>query len=385
VISVARPINAISIVKVENRRTINEWLSLPDAIFAGDPAWVRPLNFQERRRISIRKAPFFTFGEAALFIAYRGDSPVGRISAQINRRHLERHRDAIGHFGFFDCFDDPEAARSLVKTAADWLSARGLSRMVGPLNFSLNEECGCLVSGFDTPPAVLMTHARPWTGPLLEMTGLVKEMDLFAYRIVPTNLAQRIFNLADIAKASPSISIRQIDMRQYVAEMRIVVDIFNDAWSANWGFVPFSSAEIEALLAELRPLFRGEYGRFVLFNNEPVGVMVALPNINEAIASFHGRLLPFNWIKLLWALSRQRIRSARVPLLGLKQAYQSTPVGGMLLTLLLSEFLSQMQAYHLDWVEFSWILETNRRMIAIAEMAAGPPIKTYRIYGKELF
>jgi hypothetical protein len=217
------------------------------------------------------------------------------------------------------------------------------------------------------------------------MTGLVKEMDLFAYRIVPTNLAQRIFNLADIAKASPSISIRQIDMRQYVAEMRIVVDIFNDAWSANWGFVPFSSAEIEALLAELRPLFRGEYGRFVLFNNEPVGVMVALPNINEAIASFHGRLLPFNWIKLLWALSRQRIRSARVPLLGLKQAYQSTPVGGMLLTLLLSEFLSQMHAYHLDWVEFSWILETNRRMIAIAEMAAGPPIKTYRIYGKELF
>jgi hypothetical protein len=154
--------------------------------------------------------------------------------------------------------------------------------------------------------------------------------------------------------------------------------------SANWGFVPFSSAEIEALLAELRPFFRGEYGRFVLFNNEPVGVVVALPNINEAIARFHGRLLPFNWTKLLWALSRQRIRSARVPLLGLKQAYQSTPVGGMLLALLLSEFFLQMQAYRLDWVEFSWILETNRRMIALAEMAAGPPVKTYRIYGKEL-
>jgi hypothetical protein len=383
-IFMANPINAVSIVKVENRRTINEWLSVPDAIFARDLAWVKPLNFQERRRISIRKAPFFTFGEAALFIAYRGGSPVGRISAQINRRHLERHRDAMGHFGFFDCFDDPEAARSLIKTAADWLSARGLKRMVGPLNFSLNEECGCLVSGFDTAPAVLMTHARPWTGPLLEIAGLVKEIDLFAYRIEPASLPQRIFSLADIAKATPSISIRQIDMRQYAAEMRIVVDIFNDAWSANWGFVPFSSAEIEALLAELRPLFRGEYGRFVLFNNDPVGVMVALPNINEAIAGFNGRLLPFNWINLLWALGLQRIRSARVPLLGLKRAYQSTPVGGMLLTLLLSEFLSQMRAYHLDWVEFSWILETNRRMIEIAEMAAGPPIKTYRIYGKEL-
>jgi len=173
-------------------------------------------------------------------------------------------------------------------------------------------------------------------------------------------------------------------MRRYAEEVHTLVDIFNDAWKHNWGFVPFSPAEIDALLAEMRPLFRGEYGRFVLLNDEPVGVMVGLPNINEAIASFAGRLLPFNWLKLLWLLKRERIRTARVPLLGIRQAYQSTPIGGELLALLIAEFIQQMQAYDLDWVEFSWVLETNKPMVTLAERVAGAPAKTYRIFSKSL-
>ena len=373
---------ALNILTVHDARTVKDWLAVPFAVFSGDPAWVPPLNFIERRRLSRSHAPFFTFGNAELFLAYRANRLVGRISAQINHRHIEVHGDRCGHFGFFDCVDDPEAAQALVDAAATWLRTRGLSSMVGPMNFSLNEECGCLVAGFNTSPAMLMTHARPWTGPLLERAGLSKLIDLHAYRLVPNQLPRSIYAVADQARHRSGVSVRPFDMRRYAEEVHTLVDIFNDAWKHNWGFIPFSPAEIDALLAEMRPLIRGEYGRFVLFNDEPVGVMVGLPNINEAIASFAGQLLPFNWLKLLWLLKRERIRTARVPLLGIRRAYQSTPIGGELLALLIAEFIQQMHAYDLDWVEFSWVLETNKPMVTLAERAAGPPVKTYRIYSK---
>jgi len=374
----------VKIVAVEDRITVNDWLAVPRLVFVDDPAWVAPLDFLERRRISPKHAPFFTFGEAKFFLAYRGIQPVGRISAQINRRHLERYNDGCGHFGFFDCQNDLEAAQALIDTAAGWLRTRGMLRMVGPMNLSTNEECGCLVSGFETPPAILMTHARRWTGTLLERAGLAKEIDLYAYRLAPEGLPKRVFEIAEIGRQTAGVSIRQINMKRYPEEVRTLVDIFNDAWSENWGFVPFGAAEIDALLAEMRPLFRGHYGRYVLFHDEPVGVMLGLPNINQAIAPFNGKLLPFNWLKLWWVLKREGIPTARVPLLGIRKAYQSTPLGGQLLALLIAEFIPQMRSHNLEWVEFSWILETNEPMNTLAKLAAGPPVKTYRIYGRTL-
>jgi hypothetical protein len=374
---------SLTIATVHDARSMKDWLAVPDTVFSGDPAWVAPLNIMERRRISRSHAPFFTFGDAMLFLAYRGARPVGRISAQINRRHAKRHDDRCGHFGFFDCIDDQEAARALVDAAASWLHKRGMSSMAGPMNFSLNDECGCLVSGFDLPPAMLMTHARPWTGALLEGAGLCKRIDLYAYRVAPDRLRLSMYEkIADRARQRAGVSMRPFEMKRYRQEVHTLVDIFNDAWRHNWGFVPFSPAEIDALLAEMRPLIRSEYGHFVLVNDEPVGVMVALPNINEAIARFRGRLLPFNWLKLLWLLKRERIRTARVPLLGLRCAYQSTAMGHELLALLVAEFVGRWQAHALDWIEFSWVLETNRPMVRLAERAAGRPVKTYRIYSK---
>lgn len=380
--SISSPV-PVTVVTVGTRKTVRDWLRVPYSVFARDPAWVAPLDFLERRRISPKHAPFFGFGAVQLFLAYRGDKPVGRISAQINRRHLELYHDNCGHFGFFDCENDPEAARALVDAAAKWLRGRGMSRMVGPENFSLNEECGCLVSGFETPPAIMMTHARRWTGSLLESCGLAKEMDLYAYRVERGKIPKQISEVAQLARQSAGVSIRQFDMQHWADEVRTVGDIFNDAWSENWGFVPFSTAEIDSLISEMRSLFRGHYGRFVLVNNEPVGVIVGLPNINHAIAPFNGRLLPFNWLKLWWALRKERIPSARVLLLGVKKAYKATPVGGLLLMLMVDEFIAQMKYHDLDWAEFSWVLEANTRVTSIAERL-GPPIKIYRIYSKAL-
>jgi len=370
--------------QVEPAKNVKDWLAVPFFVYAKDPNWIPQLNLLEKQRIS-KRAPFFTFGEAAFFVAWRGKDPVGRISAQINRRHLETHGDNTGHFGFFDCADDGEAASALVEAAASWLKAKGLTRMMGPLSLSINEECGCLISGFDTPPAMLMPHGGPWMGPLLERAGLSKEMDLFAYRTAPRQLPPRIAQLAERAARFEKVSLRYFDMRRYRSEIELLVNIYNDAWSDSWGFVPFSTPEIDALAAELRPFFRNEYGRFLMIDGQEVGFAVGLPDINGIIAKFRGRLFPFNWIKLIWAMKRETWRTARIPFLGIRRAWRTTPRGSALVVLLVKELVIQASTrYKLDWAEYSWIREVDTRMVSLGEAIAGPPAKTYRIYAKAI-
>ncbi|MGE0698336.1 MAG: dATP pyrophosphohydrolase [Hyphomicrobiaceae bacterium] len=375
---------AIVVRPVEGKKDRAAWLALPGRLMRGDPAWIEPLDLQERRRISRSGNPFFSFGEAVLLLAWRGDQAIGRISAQINRRHLERHDDATGHFGFFACEYDPEAAEALVDAAAQWLRSRGMRRMVGPLSFTINEEVGLLVDGFDTQPAILMGHARPWTGRLLEMAGLAKEIDTYAYRMVPSAVPPIIQRLAQKAEQSGRVAVRPFVMRNYRAEVEVLIDIFNDAWASNWGFVPFSQAEIDALVAETRHLIRGKYGRLLLLDGEPAGVMLALPDVNEATKDFGGRLLPFNWARLVATTWGERWRAARVPLLGLRKRFQRTALAPAMLALLIAEFMRESRNYPLEWAEFSWVLETNTAMTSLAEIATGPPAKTYRVYSKAL-
>ncbi|HUZ67394.1 MAG TPA: hypothetical protein VMU56_06995 [Beijerinckiaceae bacterium] len=375
---------AIEVKPVETARDRADWLAIPAIVHAGDPAFVPPLLMQESRRISPRHNPFFKFGEAQLFIARRNGSPIGRVSAQINRRYLDRHNDKTGHFGFFDCVDDQEAADLLLDAACRWLSTRGMERAVGPLNFSVNEEIGLLVEGFDSPPAILMTQARPWEGSLVENAGFEKEIDVLAWRMKPSVALPAVKRLSTLAPDAGRLSVRPFNMKNYRAEVATLIDIFNDAWSDNWGFVPFSDPEIDALVAEMRPFFRGNYGRFVCLDGEPVGTMLALPNINESIAGFGGRLAPLKWAFLLRDLWMERIRTARIPLLGLRKAHRHTTLAPAMIALLVSEFLSESRRYPLDWVEFSWILETNRAMVGLAQLAAGAPAKRYRIYRKTI-
>ncbi len=286
---------ALRISAIEIPKRADHWLAVPYAVYRNDPFWIPQLNLLEKQRISPRHAPFFTFGEAAFFVASRGNAPVGRITAHVNRRHLDIHRDNTGHFGFFDCADDAAAAQALVNAAAAWLKQKGLARMMGPLSFSINEECGCLVEGFNSPPAMLMPHGAPWMGPQLEEAGLTKEIDLFAYRTKPRQLPPRIEQLAGRAERFGNVALRNFDMRRYRAEIDLLVNIYNDAWSDSWGFVPFSTAEINSLARELRPFFRNEYGRFLMIDGSEVGFAVGLPDLNGIIAPFRGRLFPFNW------------------------------------------------------------------------------------------
>jgi hypothetical protein len=374
---------ALRIEVVRDAATRAAWLEVPYRVFKDDPAWIAPLRIIEAQRFE-PKHPFFSFGEACFFVAFRGREPIGRISAQINRRHLELYKDETGHFGFFDCFDDQAAAQALVDAAAAWLGERGMKRMVGPLNFSTNEESGLLVEGFDTPPAILMTHARRWFGPLLERAGLCKVMDLYAYRMKPDAPSDRMKRLAAKARDNPRIQVRQVDTRRLQQEIELLVEIFNDAWSQNWGFVPFAPQEIDAMVKEIRPFFRSNFGRFVLIDGRPAAVMLALPDINGVAADFNGRLLPFNWVKLVASLGAENFRSARIPLLGIRQEHQRTRLASSVLALLVHEFLEEGKGWKLDWYEFSWVLENNRAMNALGHLTAGPPVKTYRVYEKAL-
>jgi hypothetical protein len=374
----------LTVRPVRDAGGLRDWLRVPYTVFAQDPHWVPPLLLAERRRISPRHNPFFSFGEAEFFVAYRNGAPIGRLCAQVNRRYLAHHCDATGHFGFFDCLDDAPAAEALVAAAAHWLKERDLRRMLGPFNLTINEDTGLLVSGFDTAPAILSSHAAPWYGSLLEGCGLSKVVDLFAYRVKPAAMPATIQRLALLATQSGRVQIRPFDMTRYAEDVRLIFDIFNDAWADNWGFVPVGEEEVRALVRDTRPLMRGKFGRIVEVDGVPAAMMVALPDINTVIAPFRGRLLPFNWARLALAIWRDRWHSARIPLLGIRKQFRNTPISAGILSLLVSEFLRLSRDYDLEWLEFSWILETNRPMRALAEVAAGPPAKIYRIFERPL-
>jgi len=370
--------------QIEMQRSVDDWLAVPGSVFAGDPSWIKPLNLMEKQRVSARHNPFFDFGEAAFFVAYRDGKPMGRISAQINHRHLEKHRDETGHFGFFDCPDDAGMAHDLIEAARSWLRDRGMKRIVGPYNLSINEDVGLLVDGFDSPPAILTSHAPPWAGPLLERNEFAKVMDLYAYRFKPDMPPPELQRLAKFAEQSSRVTVRQFNMSSYREDVERIFDIFNDAWSENWGFVPFADTEIAALAKETRPFMRSKFGRIVEIDGEPAAMMVVLPDLNRVIAPFDGRLLPFNWGQVATAILRDNWKTARIPLLGVRKEHQRSPLALAVVSMLTSHFIELGREYNLDWVEFSWVLEVNTAMIKLAELAAGKPSRTYRLYEQSL-
>ncbi len=371
--------------RVDNRAGLKRFLEVPTAIYAGDGAWVQPLRFERLEHLDPRKNPFFATAEVAYWTARRNGKYVGRISAQVNRAHLERHEDATGHFGFLDGIDDPGVFQALTAAAEAWLRERNLERVVGPFSLSVNDESGLLIDGFDTPPYLMMGHARPYYARHLEACGYRKAADLIAY-------------LYDMAKEPPAaavktiewlrraagVRIRPLDMSRYREEVETVAEIFNAAWADNWSFVPLSPADIAFLAKNLRPLVSPGHAAIAELDGEAVAMAVTLPNVNEAIADLGGRLLPFGWAKLLWRLKVRGTQTARLPLMGVRQRFQNGPLGAALAL----GVIDGVRRYHASrgtkWGELSWVLEDNTRVRRIIEMAGATAYKTYRMYEKDL-
>jgi len=372
----------LSVRRLDNGKQLRDFLRLPLALYAGDPNWIAPLDLEQRQRYS-KKNPFFQHARWCGWIAYRGQRAVGRISAQIDELHLERYGDATGHFGSLEAENDPELFAALFEAAQQWLRSEGMQRVTGPFNLSLNEECGLLVEGLDTPACIMMGHARPFYGRQIEALGFDKAKDLLAYRIAPDFEAPRVMRtLAE--RASERVRVRPLNRKALASELRLLRDIFNDAWSENWGFVPFTEAEFSEVGKAMTLLLDDDFVQIAEVDGEAAAMIIALPNVNEAIRDLNGRLFPFGWSKLLWRLKVRHPRSGRIPLMGVRKKYQHSRLGPTLAFMVIDALRGPVIRRGIREVEMSWILEDNAGMRNIIESLGGIAYKRYRLYEKNL-
>ncbi len=299
-----------------------QFLDVMSFIYRSDPSFVRPLDMEMKDRLNPKKNPFFEHGEGAFFTAHKNGQCVGRVSATIDREHLDRYKDATGFFGFFDTIEDEEVAKALLDRAEKWLAGRGIKRVRGPLSLNINEELGCLVEGFDTPPYFMMPHHRPYQGGLIEKSGFAKAKDFFAWSYKVGELNARTKKGHDEIKALPEITYRTASLKNIDADVALLVDIFNDAWSDNWGFVPFTRNEVKKMAQDFKLLLVPEITCIVSIDGEPAAVALAIPNLNEMISDAGGKLFPTGLVKLLYRLKVRGPRTARLILLGIRKKWR---------------------------------------------------------------
>jgi len=375
----------IKISPVQGPQALDRFIRLPWSLYANDSPWIPPLVLERRGHLNAKKNPYFQNAETSLWIATRGDRCVGRISAQVNHAYLDRHQDATGHFGFLEAEDDPDVFAALCTEAEDWLKKKGMRRIRGPFSLSINEESGLLVSGFDLPPTMMMPYSRPYYAERLEALGYQKAKDLIAYRYhADLELPAGPRRMIEKALATPDVVLRPASKANYDRDIRIILDIFNDAWAENWGFVPFSSGEIKHVATNLKPLIREELVCIAEVKGEPAAMIVSLPNLNEAIADLNGSLFPFGWAKLLWRLKLGRQSTARVPLMGVRRKHQGTLLGSALAFAIIDRIRQEHLRQGTREVELSWVLEDNWPMRRMIEALGAEAYKTYRIYERSL-
>ena len=365
-------------------RDLDDFIRAAHIVFAGDPNWVPPLELMIREQLDPKKNPFFEHGEGALFTAWKDGKLAGRISAQLDQEHLKRYGDATGFFGFFDTIDDAEVARALLDAAARWLREQGLRRMRGPLSLSINEEVGLLVEGFDTPPMVMMSHSRPYQGALAEAYGLEKAKDLLAWRYVVADLPPRAAKAREEIAQLPEVRLRKANRKNLDAELRMVLEIQDDAWRENWGHVSLTPREIKAATDMLKLVINEDLAIMAEIDGQPAGMCIALPNLNEAIADLGGKIFPLGWAKLLWRVKVGHPKTARLCLLGIKKQFRSIKRYGGLSLAMIAEISTRGRAIGIEWGELSWTLEDNYPVNLAIKVMRGELYKRYRLYEKAL-
>ncbi len=365
-------------------KDLRDFVQAGRVVFAGDPAWVAPLDFELKERLTPGKNPFFTRAEATLFTAWQDGVLVGRCSAQIDREHVKLYNDSTGFFGFFDTIDDDAVGAALLDAAAKWLGQRGMTRMRGPMSLYINEEVGVLVEGFDTPPMLSMAHSRAWQGRVAESAGLTKAKDLLAwkYDILETpKRAQRA--LADIQKL-PEVKLRSVDTRNMARELDIIMDIYNDAWGDKWGVVPALPDEVAKVAQDMKLIIDPDLAFIAEIDGRAMGMCIMLPNLNEAIHDLDGRLFPFGWAKLLWRLKVKHPVSARLMMLGIRKELRMVRKYGALSVAMYAEVARRGHAKGYRWAELSWTREDDGPINAGIRAMGGAVYKKYRVYERAI-
>lgn len=370
------------VIKTVEEIGLENFVRVPYRLYADLDNWIPPLLQERRDALRPGESPYTKRAEVRMWVAYRDGRAVGRISAQLDPTSLARY-PGVGHFGMIVAEDDAEVFDVLFSAAEAWLNARGMTRVVGPMNLSINQECGLLVEGVESQPMLMMPHDPPYVAWHLARLGYVKARDLHAYTLDPIGIPERMVRILT-RNISGGAVVRPLSRSDYAAEIARLAAIFNDAWADNWGFIPMDETEVAHLAKELRPLIESRLVWFAELDGDAFAFIVCLPNLNEAIFDLGGRLLPFGWAKLLWRLKVCGVRSARVPLMGVKRAYAGTTTGRLAPFHLIGKVREEVLRQGMRAIEIGWILEDNKPMCSIAEALCGRPSRINRLFEKAL-
>ena len=373
----------ISVQPVRKSRELGEFVHFPNALFHEDPNWIAPLDVEVKRFLS-KKHPFRSHGHAELFVARQEGKVVGRIMASDDPRYNEQHDSNVGCFGLFHCIDDQRVANQLLGQAADWLRQRGRTSVMGPIDYSTNYTAGLLVDGFDSPPRFLMNHNPPYYERLLSQWGLTKASDLYAWWFDRDNgIDQKWRSLVKRLAKRNKIVIRSMRMKQFDQEVKLLGELYNQAWDDNWGFVRMTAAEFRDFAHGLRKFAVPEMMLIAEVDGKPVGIAITMPDLNEALAPLNGRLtwrgLPIGLARLIRRM--KKIKTARLAALGVIPAYRRRGVAEMLIQ---QTFDYGKDVLDYTGAELSWTLEENDMINRSIERVGGDCYKTYRIYEKSL-
>jgi GNAT superfamily N-acetyltransferase len=368
----------VNIKLVDRKGDLMEFIKFPWQIYKNDPRWVPPLIMERKEFLDRNKNPFFKHAEVALYLAKRGTQTVGRIAGTVNHNHIEFHREKAGFFGFFECVQDSEVAKALLDTVREWLKSKGMEIMRGPANFSSNEEWGLLAEGFDSRPVIMMGHNPSYYLDLVESYGMVKAKDLYAY-FMDESLPppERVVRMAENIRKRQRVRIRNINMKDFEGEVQRIKQIYNSAWSRNWGFVPMTDEEFDHMAGSLKQIVDPHVVFIAEVDGKPAGFSLALPDFNQVLARLNGRLFPFGILKLLWHIKiRSRIDGVRVITMGVVPEFQKRGID----TVFYVESFSVGMKRGYKWGEMSWVLEDNTLMNRALELLGARLYKKYRIY-----
>ncbi len=372
------------IVEVKTRRQWRQFIDLPWRIYRDMPHWVPPLRTTVRRTLDARRNPFFRHAELLPLLAVDRGRPVGRAAGVIDAAHNRFHDERTAFFGFFESENRPDVCAGLLDRIAVWSARRGMDRLRGPLNPSTNHECGLLIEGFDKDPRIMMTYNPPYYAALFEQYGLKKAKDLTAWDLqADSPFSNRLIKVSERQKRRAKIGVRGIDKRAFDREIDVVLDIYNDAWHRNWGFVPMTESEFRHMAKEMKLILDPELCLIVEVDGKPAAFGLALPNINQALKKVpSGRLLGTGLFRILWDVlgpgRAATITESRILALGIKHDFRNLGLGPLLFV----EYLRRSPARGITTAEASWILEDNREMVDRLRAMSARLTRRYRIYEK---
>jgi hypothetical protein len=367
---------------VASRRDLKEFIELPYRLHSTSGVWVPPLRLERRLFLNRRLNAFFSHGDAQLFLARRDSRVVGRISAHYDDAFNAHHGNRWGMFGFLELEDDPEVLPPLLEAAERWLLSKGRDHMVGPMDFTMNDESGVMIEGFERAPLIKQPWHPPYYAQRAQEAGLAKAMDLLMWELEISDREKMlpiIFKLADEVEPRHGIRLRKMSRRSLRRDMDRFAEVYNSAWSENWGFSPYSKRDLDAYTRELHLVFDSHWFMVAeTADGETAAVAISVPDINQVLAKMNGRLLPFGW----WHFLRKgRIMDrVRVGFLGVKPEFQQTGVAARMYV----EHFDMASSTPQTWGEMGWILETNTNMNRAMEAMGGRVVRRYRVYERPL-